>query len=34
MGTDGQMVGNQIVQALKQYERVNGFLPLTAQSVI
>jgi hypothetical protein len=34
MGTDGQMVGNQIVQALKQYERVNGFLPLTAQSVV
>ena len=34
MGTDGQMVGNEIVRVLKQYERLNGYLPLTAAATI
>lgn len=34
IGTDGQMVGNEIVRVLKQYERLNGFLPLKAAAVV
>jgi len=34
MGTDGRAVGDDIVKALKQYERLNGYLPLTAQAVV
>jgi hypothetical protein len=34
MGTDGRAVGDDIVRALKQYERLNGYLPLTAQAVV
>ena len=33
MGTDGRQVGNQIVSALKQWERTNGSLPLTVSAV-
>ena len=32
MGTDGHQVGNQIVSALKQWERANGSLPLTVSA--
>jgi len=32
MGTDGHQVGNQIVSALKQWERTNGSLPLTVSA--
>ena len=32
MGTDGQQVGNQIVSALKQWERANGSLPLNVSA--
>jgi TP901 family phage tail tape measure protein len=32
MGTDGHQVGNQIVSALKQWERSNGSLPLTVSA--
>lgn len=34
MGTDGQIVGNEIVRVLKQYERLNGYLPLTTAATI
>jgi hypothetical protein len=34
MGTDGRAVGDDIVKALKQYERLNGYLPLTARAVV
>jgi len=34
MGTDGRAVGDEIVRVLKQYERLNGYLPLTAQAVV
>jgi len=33
LGTDGRQVGNQIVSALKQWERTNGSLPLTVSAV-
>jgi phage-related protein len=33
MGTDGRQVGNQIVSALKQWERTNGSLPLSVSAV-
>ena len=32
MGTDGHQVGNQIVSALKQWERANGSLPLNVSA--
>jgi phage-related minor tail protein len=32
MGTDGGAVGEQIVSALRQYQRRNGALPLTVAS--
>ena len=32
MGTDGRQVGNQIVSALKQWERANGSLPLNVSA--
>jgi hypothetical protein len=34
IGTDGRAVGDEIVRVLKQYERLNGYLPLTAQAVV
>ena len=33
LGTDGRQVGNQIVSALKQWERANGSLPLSVSAV-
>lgn len=33
MGTDGDTVARQIIDALKGYERVNGYIPLVSQSV-
>ena len=33
MGTDGRHVGNQIVSALKAWERTNGSLPLSVSAV-
>jgi hypothetical protein len=33
LGTDGRQVGNQIVSALKQWERTNGSLPLSVSAV-
>ena len=33
MGTDGRQVGNQIVAALKSWERTNGSLPLSVSAV-
>jgi hypothetical protein len=32
MGTDGAQVGEQIVSALRAYERRNGALPITVAS--
>jgi len=34
MGVDGAAVGDQIVRALKQYERRNGYLPFTTAAII
>ena len=33
MGTDGDDVARQIIDVLKSYERANGLIPLTVQSV-
>ena len=31
MGTDGQSLAKEIVDTLKDYERINGYIPITSQ---
>ena len=34
MGTDGQSVAKEIVDTLRDYERLNGYIPITSQYVV